>query len=180
MSLKQSEKNRQIVPASSDPALISPTHRVERAAWEFRRGVPVLIRPPTGALSLTAAAETVGDQTMRLMTAAAGAGSLMITHDRAATLKIPLYTEGVISIPLAGDVTAEFVRAIADPAADLDYPLKGPFHVSREQPQASGISAVRLAKLAGLLPAAVVFSVAPGHAGRVAAEHSLSQGATGA
>ena len=65
MSLKQSEKNRQIVPASSDPALISPTHRVERAAGEFRRGVPVLIRPPTGALSLTAAAETVGDQTMR-------------------------------------------------------------------------------------------------------------------
>ena len=110
------KKTGQIVPASSDPALISPTHRVERAAGEFRRGVPVLIRPPAGGLSLTAAAETVGDQTMRLMAAAAGRGSLMITHDRAATLKIPLYTEGVISIPLAGDVTAEFVRAIADPA----------------------------------------------------------------
>ena len=115
MSLTQSEKNRQIVPASSDPALVSPTHRVERAAGEFRRGVPVLIRPRAGGLSLTAAAETVGDQTMRLMAAAAGRGSLMITHDRAATLKIPLYTEGVISIPLAGDVTAEFVRAIARP-----------------------------------------------------------------
>src|SRR5438270_5310304 len=178
MSLTQSEKNRQIVPASSDPALVSPTHRVERAAGEFRRGVPVLIRPPAGGLSLTAAAETVGDQTLRLMTASAGAGSLMITHDRAATLKIPLYTEGVISIPLAGDVTAESVRAIADPAADLDYPLKGPFHVSREQPQASGISAVRLAKLAGLLPAAVAFSVTPEQAARLAADHGLTEVAT--
>jgi GTP cyclohydrolase II len=91
------------------------------------------------------------------MTGLTGSGSLLITHDRAATLKIPLYTENAISIPLPADVTAEYLRAIADPATDLDYPLKGPFQVSREQPLASEISAVRLAKLAGLLPAAVVF-----------------------
>src|SRR5207302_9759171 len=107
-----------------------------------------------------------------------GPCSLMITHDRAATRKSPRYTEGEISIPLAGDVTAEFVRAIADPAADLDYPLKGPFHVSREQPQAPGISAVRLAKLAGLLPAAVGFSISPEQAARLAAEHGLTEVAT--
>ncbi|HEX5279015.1 MAG TPA: hypothetical protein VFW28_02945, partial [Micropepsaceae bacterium] len=89
----------------------------------------------------------------------AGAGSLIITHARAATLKIPLYTDEVVALTLSGEHDADYLRAVADPATDLEHPLKGPFKVERKQPDAGAIAAVRLAKLAGLLPAAVVFTV---------------------
>lgn len=84
----------------------------------------------------------------------------MITHDRAATLKIPLYTEEAIALPLPLNSGAEYVRAIADPATDLDYPLKGPFNPGRSQPDVTAVAAVKLAKLSGLLPAAVVVPIA--------------------
>jgi len=97
---------------------------------------------------------------------------VMISHDRAATLKISLYTDEVIALPLGSTMNAESVRAIADPASDLDYPLKGPFHPTRTQPDASAIAAVRLAKLAGLLPAAVVVQLS------LEASERLTTGAT--
>ena len=102
----------------------------------------------------------------------AGAGSLVITHARAATLKIRLYTDEVIVLPLSGEHDVDYLRAVADPATDLDHPLKGPFQVERSQPDASAIAAVRLAKLAGLLPAAVVFTVETSHF-----EQDISSGA---
>ena len=133
-------------------------HRVERAAGDLRRGVAVLIRAEKhGESALAVAAETVDDRTLQALTENFGAALSILTHDRAATLKIPLYTREVVLIPQHNTVRAEELRALADPAADLDYPLKGPFVVSRDvPPEASGAS-VRLAKLAGLLPATVIF-----------------------
>jgi len=93
---------------------------------------------------------------------------LMITHDRAATLKIPLYTEGAIALPLPPGSGADYVRAVADPATDLDYPLKGPFHPGRSQPDATAIAALRLAKLSGLLPAAIVMPITVSQSERAA------------
>jgi GTP cyclohydrolase II len=162
MSCSRLEKPGKIVPEPSYYELISPTHRVERAAGEFRRGVPVLIRPEDGQPSLAVAAETVSGQTLEILGRLGSQGSLMITHDRAATLKIPLYTDDVISLPLSFDSTAEHIRSIADPATDLDFPLKGPFHVSRSKPGAAANAAVILAKLSGLLPSAILFQIDPG------------------
>jgi len=150
------EKTGKILPQQGQTALISPFHRVERAAGDFRRGAPVLIRHSDGSASLAAAAETVGDPTLKQMIGLGETAWIMITHDRATTLKIRLYTQEVIALPVSSSITAESVRAIADPASDLDYPLKGPFQPSRTQPDATAIAAVSLAKLSGLLPAAVV------------------------
>lgn len=159
MSSKRLEKPGKIVPDLSLEQLISPTHRVERAAGEFRRGAPVFILGKSGLASLAAAAETVGREAFESLRSSAGAGSLLITHARAATLKIPLYTEGVIALPLSAANDWEHVRAVADPATDLDHPLKGPFQVERKQPDVTAVAAVRLAKLAGLLPAAIWFTL---------------------
>jgi GTP cyclohydrolase II len=135
---------------------VSSQHRVERAAGDFRRGVPVLIRTRRQA-ALAAAAETLRDDSLaRLAGFARTPGELILTHARAATLKIRLYTPEVVSLPLEPEIRAERLRAIADPATDLIHPLKGPFSARREAPDA-GASAVKLAKLAGLLPAAVLF-----------------------
>ena len=109
------------------------------------------------------AAETVTQATLDLLRNAIGPGSLLITHDRAATLKVPLYTQDVIALPLTADCDSDYVRAVADPATDLEHPLKGPFRVDRKQPGVTAIAAVRLAKLAGLLPAAILFTLETGH-----------------
>jgi GTP cyclohydrolase II len=155
--------------------LIPSEQRVERAAGDFRRGAPVLIRAQTdGQSGLAVAAETVRDGTLRALAGIAGPASLILTHARAATLKIRLYTAEFVSIPLAANMNAAEIRAIADPATDLDFPLKGPFEASRNAPLQAAGAAVKLAKLAGLLPAAVLFPIADNARDRVRMDGGLS------
>jgi len=105
------------------------------------------------------AGETLTDGTLRALRDLCGPGGLILTHARATTLKIRLYTHEVVRVPLSGKEAAEEIRAIADPASDLDYPLKGPFEADRVDPPQSAVSAVKLAKLGGLLPAVVTFAL---------------------
>ena len=161
MSKSMAGKTGKIKPGETALSFVSPAHRVERAAGEFRRGVPVLIRsahPDESGVAL--AAETLTDGTLRALADLCGPGMLVLTHTRASTLKIRLYTHEVVRIPLSGKERAEEIRAIADPASDLDHPLKGPFEASRDAAPESATASVKLAKLAGLLPAAVIFSIA--------------------
>ena len=146
-------------PATPVKALIPFEHRVERVAGDFRRGAPVLITDMEGESGLIVAAETVNDRTLQDLVRRYGAPSLILTHARASTLKIRLYTADVVSIPLEGQPSAADIRAIADPATDLDHPLKGPFESSRGSISPFAAAAVRLAKLAGLLPAALLFQM---------------------
>lgn len=83
-------------------------------------------------------------------------GLLAISHARAETLKIRLYTPEVVALPL-GKMDVPTIRAIADPTADLATPLKGPFAARRSKLPRAFAAAVKLAKLAGLLPAAVLY-----------------------
>ena len=154
------DKPGEIKPTIPAKSLIPFEHRVERAAGDFRRGAPVLIRGVEGENGLAVAAETVNDPTLEQLVSRCGAPSLILTHARASTLKIRLYTADVVSIPLSPHSRAADIRAIADPATDLDHPLKGPFEAARGLLPASAAAATRLAKLAGLLPAAVLFPIA--------------------
>jgi GTP cyclohydrolase II len=169
-------KAGEIKPNMTPNALVSFEHRVERGAGDFRRGAPVLIRADRpGESALAVAAETAGDQVLGALTRLAGPASLILTHARASTLKIRLYTAEVVSIPLTGKPSATEIRAIADPATDLEHPLKGPFEAARtELPQSAG-AAVRLAKLAGLLPAAVLFPIPDESRERLLADGGLSE-----
>jgi GTP cyclohydrolase II len=149
----------EIVPESEMDGLVPSGHRVERAAGDFRRGVPVIVHGRAGESALAVAAETATDETLARLAAYDGAAALILTHARAATLKIRLYTDEVVSVPLARKTSAAEIRAIADPATDLDHPMKGPFEAARGHLPESAAASVRLAKLAGLLPAAVIFAV---------------------
>src|SRR5207249_2703874 len=82
--------------------------------------------------------------------------ALVLTHSRARTLKIPLYTPDVVAIPIDADATVERLHAIADPTFDLAEPMKGPFIPLREHVPAAYAGSVKLAKLAALIPATVV------------------------
>ncbi len=130
-------------------ALVTPGHLVERAAGELRRGAPVLIRAAKRNESVVAvAAETVADTTLAALVKLCGAPFSILTHARAATLKVPLYTPDVVGIPQTATVTAAELRALADPSTDLDHPLKGPFvpHARRTAQGRRGERAARQAR----------------------------------
>ncbi len=120
----------------------------------FRRGKPVAIAGAGGTV-LAYAAETLTQAALR---AAQGRTPprLVLTHARARTLKIRLYTPDIVALPVPRGMDLAPLRAIADPTDDLAFPLKGPFDAIRDTLPEGYAAAVKLAKLAGLLPAALV------------------------
>jgi GTP cyclohydrolase II len=126
--------------------------RIARAVNELRRGRAVAIAGEDGKTLLALAVETASDRAIVKL----GAGArLLLTHARARTLKIRLYTPDVVALNPAS-TKADGLRAIADPTADLATPLKGPFAALRETLPDAAAASVKLAKLAGLLPAMLV------------------------
>jgi GTP cyclohydrolase II len=128
-----------------------------RAAAELAAARPVLIRAGEAA-ELVLAAEHVTQA--RLVTLKEwGPLVLVLTPRRAATLRLRQYTQEAIALAVETDWTARFLLALADPARDLDYALHGPLTALREPLSPTRRAALRLASLAGLLPAAIVVSL---------------------
>jgi len=137
-------------PSPSTPAAPSLIGRVTQAAIAFRQGLPVTITNDETTLRVFAVETLTREALADVM-----GGVLLLTHARARTLKIRLYTPEVAALPLEGNATPEALLALADPTFDLAEPMKGPFAALREPlPDGFGAS-IRLAKLAGLLPATV-------------------------
>lgn len=130
---------------------------VHRAMADLRRGTPVLVGGPDGAL-VVAAAETVGAEGLReLMAVALGAPVLLLAPVRAAAVlsrpvSLSAPEQGAVALSLPeGLLTPQRLRGLADPTAELLLP---------EQPErvASPVlaaPALALAKLGRLLPALV-------------------------
>ncbi|MCE9523009.1 MAG: GTP cyclohydrolase II [Alphaproteobacteria bacterium] len=127
---------------------------VDRAAAELRRGLPVIVMPRHGKPSLIAAAELANDSLLKAMTLASGGlPHALLTHNRAKTLKIRLYTEDVVAVPLPREEAARAARVLADPTRDMRDPMMGPWQAERSPLSGSATAAVKLAKIAELLPA---------------------------
>jgi GTP cyclohydrolase II len=132
------------------PAPQGGLDRVARAIDALRAGRPVRLNDR--GVHTMYAAETITAATLKRL----GRPLLILSHARARTLKIRLYTPEVVALPIGRETTPAALRAIADPTIDLDTPLKGPFNARRAKLGPAYSAAVKLAKLAGLLPAAVV------------------------
>ncbi|HVP86396.1 MAG TPA: GTP cyclohydrolase II [Rhizomicrobium sp.] len=136
---------------------------VARAAAALRAGAPVAITEG-GKTALVLATETATGESL----AGLGANpSLLLTHARATTLKIRLYTADVVALPIAPGTTPDALRTIADPTADLSEPLKGPFDARREPLPKTFAPAIKLAKLAGLLPSVIAVETNANPAGTI-------------
>jgi GTP cyclohydrolase II len=134
----------------------SPVDRVIQGVDALRRGRAVIIRD-NGRASLVRAAETITDASLGTLRAGRHKNAyLVLTHARARTLKIRLYTPDVVALKIDSGFDATGVRAIADPTDDMAFPLKGPFDAERAKLPIAYNAGVKLAKLAGLLPAVVV------------------------
>ena len=153
-------------------ALLQP---VERAAAAMRRGEPVLIDGADGQAVLAAPAETMGAERLAALAAFGRPVHAVITHARARTLKTRLYTEGVVALDLPDSGAVERLRALIDPTADLANPLTGPYTALRMALPAAYEAGVKLAKLAGLLPALAAIGLTAAEAHDIEAAERLER-----
>jgi len=138
---------------------------LDDAVAAFRRGEPVLL----GDSSLAVAGELVSEQSLqRLREISDRPLALVVTRRRAVALGLAARDAlaGAVSIALAPGLPAAVIRNLADPAASLgaEPPGIGP---EPAPAAADALAAVSLAKLAALLPAALVLALAPAEAALV-------------
>ena len=128
-----------------------------RAIDAMRRGWPIAIDAP-GEPPLTLLAIETADPVR--LAAFGEAPGVVISTGRAATLKLSnqlaAATSGEPDTPVfiepAPWLDFAAATALADPQLDLATPLKGPFRAV-EHPRVAAAAALRLARVAGLLPA---------------------------
>jgi GTP cyclohydrolase II len=132
---------------------------VERAIAELRRGEPVLLWDTEGQAALVLAAEQAGDESLaRLDALSEGCIHLVLTGRRAHALGLgqanaEAEAESVVAIEVS-DLRARAIVELADPTGGPRGPL-GALTLGAV-PEALGAGAVDLAKLARLLPAALL------------------------
>jgi GTP cyclohydrolase II len=127
------------------------TERLARALGDLRLGVPVRLTG-AGGVQWVAGTEPLTDG--RLMELRrAGPLTLTITTRRAETLKVQVYDGDLARIAVPDGADAAWLRAVADPAADLIYPMKGPFVALRDGVADVQRAGIALMKSARMLPA---------------------------
>ncbi|MFA7601405.1 MAG: GTP cyclohydrolase II [Novosphingobium sp.] len=140
--------------------MTSPARRVALALDALRHGWPIAVE---GGFTLLPAETGFAED--------AKAGRMLISAARAATLKLANQREAAapeapVLIRAAEPFDLAAARAVADPALDLLYPMKGPFAADHLDQPGAARAAMELARLAGVLPA---FLVDPERAGEAQA-----------
>ena len=150
---------------------------VDRATADLRRGDPVLVRPDQGPALLILASESVtadGIERMRRITGIEP--DVILTGQRAAALGLADRDDGVVRLSPGDCLTTDLVRDLADPTRFVDTsPIVGIPRRWIAPGGADGVIAVtELAKLARLLPAALVAPVdRPLASERLTREHDI-------
>ena len=141
----------------------SGSRRTALAVDALRHGWPITV--DGGAILLPAeTAFTAGATAPWMLISAARAVTLKLANQRdAAVPEAPVLIRGAEPFDLAA------ARALADPALDLRYPMKGPFVAEPLGWPEAAAAAMELARLAGILPAFLVDPEPPGEAQTVSA-----------
>jgi GTP cyclohydrolase II len=126
--------------------------RAAKAIDALRRGWPVAVEGRTATIGLVAIETTDVVQ---------GASGILLSAARAGTLKLAnQFAAADVAQPVLivapADLDASLALAIADPALDLRYPMKGPFAAQALPDAEAARAAMELAREAGLLPAFLV------------------------
>ncbi|SLN35498.1 GTP cyclohydrolase II [Pseudooctadecabacter jejudonensis] len=137
---------------------ISPdtSERISRARGDLRMGVPVVLSSGLVFCAIEVLTES-------RFNALRGEGSdpvIAITSWRAQTIKATAYDGDIARIALPKSATRTWVASIADPAGDLNHPMKGPLKTLRDGPAGPHRAAIALTKAAHLLPAVLTIEVA--------------------
>jgi GTP cyclohydrolase II len=128
----------------------SPSRRAALAIDALRHGWPIAF---DGAFTLLPAETGFGEgvAAKQMLISCARAATLKLTNQRdAAEPESPVLIRGAEPFDLAQ------ARALADPALDLVWPMKGPFVAQPIAHREAAVAAMDLARLAGVLPAFLV------------------------
>jgi GTP cyclohydrolase II len=140
---------------------IGPTHeeQIARARAEMRMGVPIVLARADGTGLVALPVETLNANRWDDLRGL-GHPVLVLTQRRAETLRARAYDGDIARIALTGEETLAWLQATADPAADMRYPMKGPYTALRDGSATLHRHAVTLARRAQLLPAVLTVFVA--------------------
>lgn len=142
---------------------------VDRAAVEFRRGLGVVIETG-GSAVLAQSVETATADTLAAFSARGnGEGRLALTGQRAETLGLAGPDGGIVTLPLQRQMDSMAIRRLTDPTFSGPAILLEAGETRTEAPGSGAAAAIGLAKLAQLLPAALVAPIPDATARRRAA-----------
>lgn len=147
---------------TTDTTPLSPDPRAAaRAIDALRRGWPVMIT--AGAQSLALLAIETADPVRLAHFDPQSTADLLISAGRAATLKLANQLQAAepdapVLLARTRWIDLAAATALADPQLDLDTPFKGPFDAIELCQRRAGQAALRLAMLAGILPAFFVIA----------------------
>ncbi|HEY9078570.1 GTP cyclohydrolase II [Magnetovibrio sp.] len=149
------------MPATRQPASLLS---VDRAVFELRRGRVVVIAAANGARALVMAAEGASPQSLTDLTnLAASLPDLSITRRRAEVLGLTDKSDAdagtVLALSLSGGLDAEAVLRLADPLTEAPTAELERTTVHDVDKHGPHTAAVGLAKIARLLPAALVATI---------------------
>src|SRR6516225_1594530 len=163
--------------ASGDEEASQPSagRTLGEAITALRRGEPVLICDDEISV-LAVAAELVTEENLqRLRLLSRAPARVVLTRRRAVALGLAPREElsGALTISVSSEMPPEVIRNLADPAASLG--AEPPGFGSASVPAKSGaLAAVALAKLAALLPAALVLRIGTAEAALLARRGDLA------
>ena len=133
---------------------------VERAVADLRRGGAVVIAasPPYGASGaiLVRAAETIAGWPLAFFQDLPGAASLVVTGRRGAVLGLSEPSARAIQLNIEGQLTPERLRPLVDPQAEAGAIPPAGVTAAAVADHSPANAAIRLAKIARLLPAIVM------------------------
>ncbi len=137
-----------------------PTELLARARFDLRMGLPVVLN---GIQPLViAAAETLTEDRVKALRSLSTDCVLAVSARRASTLKAHAYDRDIARLILPKNADLSWLKGIADPAGDLQNPMKGPFNSARDGDATAHRFAVTLTKSARLLPAVLCAPIAQG------------------
>lgn len=132
----------------------SPSRRVAQAIDALRHGWPIQFDDGLALLPAETGFADGGSASLssaQMLISAARAGTLKLANQREAAAP-----EAPVLIRAAEPFDLELGRAVADPALDLRFPMKGPFVAEPLDARDNAVAAMELARLAGILPAFLV------------------------
>jgi GTP cyclohydrolase II len=151
---------RPAAPGRGDIVVSRSPSSLGEAVTAFRRGEPVLIRNDQINV-LAVAAELVNEENLRRLREISQAPArVVLTRRRAVALGLAPREElsGALTISVSPEMPAAVIRNLADPAASLGAEPPG-FGPAPLEAKGGALAAVSLAKLAALLPAALVLRI---------------------
>jgi GTP cyclohydrolase II len=161
---------------ASPPDVTAGMVAVDRAAGELRRNSAVIIDDDHGGVLAQAAETVTADSLASLAQRSNGSVSLALTARRASVLKLVGAGPGIVTLRIADGMEVALIRSLIDPTCPAPGELSAARVLRPEIGDGRARAAVMLAKLAQLLPAALIAPLpdpSAEAAARFAAEHDL-------